>query len=790
MLTRSSVRPRQTGVAARVFSAVATLMVAASLSAQSAGDARPFEIIGHRGAAGLAPENTLAAFRRACALGVTGIELDVHLSADTVLVVHHDYTLHPELTRDSAGTYSIAEPRPLLRQLTVGALQRFDVGQLRPGSDYAKRHPAQVARQGERIPTLDEVITLFKSDCAPPTRLVVEIKTDPTRPEVSASPVELAERTVAQLRARGVADRTQIIAFDWRVVRHVQQIAPAIPTSYLSFEGRDSTDWNTIEIGRPGAAIWMGGLDVDDYAGSVPQAIAATGGKHWSPQFRNVTPARLADAHALGLRVYPWTVDDPADMKALIEMGVDGITTDRPDLLQQVLAARGQSSPSGAPRPPAASANGPTRPSPARPNVVLIMTDDMGWADLGSYGARDIRTPNLDRLAKQGVRFTQFYANATTCSPTRAGLITGRYQQRYRVEEPLPAHSPAPSDPSVRGLNASPYSLPRLLKNNGYATALIGKWHLGYQPEQSPNAHGFDLFYGLKSGYHDYYRHTDSRGEPDLWENETRITAEGYSTDLITARAVAFIGEHAKDPFFLDVAFNAPHWPFQRPDSPSVAIGNARFLRPADSLTSTRADYVRMVERMDQGVGRILAALEQHGLSRNTIVIFTNDNGGEWLSDNRPLFNRKYSTWEGGIRVPAIVRWPGRIAAGQVTAQVGITMDLTASILAATGTRVPAEAQLEGMNLFPILERRAPLADRTLFWRAVLANRTMYAVRKGALKMVVDANHLFLYDIPRDPGERTDLARFRTADARRLRLALDAWQREVDAEAVRRGLHN
>jgi glycerophosphoryl diester phosphodiesterase len=334
-------RPRTTAaLLAAVWCALS--LPAARLDAQTRSDARSFEIIGHRGAAGLAPENTLAAFRRACALGVTGIELDVHLSADSVLVVHHDYTLHPDLTRDSSGAYSITEPRPLLRALSVPQLQRYDIGQLRPGSDYAKRHPLQQPSEGERMPTLTEVITLFKAECAPPARLVVEIKTDPTRPELSASPALLAERTVAQLQAYRVEDRAQIIAFDWRAVMRVQQIAPTIPTSYLTFEGRDSTDWNTIEIGRPGAAAWMGGVDVDDHGGSIPRAIAAAGGKHWSPHFKNVTPERLAEAHALGLRVYPWTVDDPADMKALIAMGVDGITTDRPDLLRDVLAALGR----------------------------------------------------------------------------------------------------------------------------------------------------------------------------------------------------------------------------------------------------------------------------------------------------------------------------------------------------------------------------------------------------------------------------------------------------------------
>lgn len=309
-------------------------------AAQPSKNDRPFEIIGHRGAAGLAPENTMAAFRRACAVGVTGIELDVHLTADSVLVVHHDYTLHPDLTRDSLGAYSIREPRPLLRTLSLASLRSYDVGTLRPGSDYAARHPEQHAGN-ERIPTLDEVITLFRAECPSPARLVVEIKTDPTRPELSAPPALLAERTVAMLRARGVADRAQIIAFDWRAVMHAQRIAPEIPTSYLTFEGKDSTDWTTVERQRPGAAAWMGGVDVDEHAGSVPRAIAAAGGKHWSPNARNVTAEAVAEAHALGLRVYPWTVNDVTDMQRLIALGVDGITTDRPDLLRTVLAKRG-----------------------------------------------------------------------------------------------------------------------------------------------------------------------------------------------------------------------------------------------------------------------------------------------------------------------------------------------------------------------------------------------------------------------------------------------------------------
>src|SRR5688500_2013405 len=211
-------------------------------------------------------------------------------------------------------------------------------------------------------------------------------------------------------------------------------------------------------------------------------------------------------------------------------------------------------------------------PAASRPNVVLVITDDMGWADLSSYGATDIKTPNIDSLGRDGIRLTDFYANGVLCTPTRAALIAGRYQQRYAMEAAL-GHAASPS--SERGLPATGHSLPQLLKNNGYATALVGKWHLGYKPEFSPNAHGFDYFFGLKSGYHDFYRHNDSNGKPDLWEDDAPIDVVGYTTDLITERALKFIEQNANRPFFIDVAYNAPHWPFQAPDKPSTARGNA-----------------------------------------------------------------------------------------------------------------------------------------------------------------------------------------------------------------------
>jgi arylsulfatase A-like enzyme len=422
--------------------------------------------------------------------------------------------------------------------------------------------------------------------------------------------------------------------------------------------------------------------------------------------------------------------------------------------------------------------------TPSRPNIILIITDDVGYGDIGSYGAPDIKTPNIDALAKAGTRFTQFYANASSCTPTRAGLISGRYQQRFAMERPLGAVSTADGE---LGLPATGRSLPQLLRTAGYTTALIGKWHLGYLPQFSPLKHGFDSFFGFKSGYIDYYEHTDSTGKPDLFENDTPTPAGGYMTDLITQRSVKFIAEQSKSPFFLEVAYNAAHWPYQVPDHPSKAIDNSRHLLPQDENTGTRADYVKIMERADQGVGQIMAAVDRHGLAANTIVVFTNDNGGEWLSRNAPLFNRKFTLYEGGIRVPAVVRWPGHVPAGVVSTQVGITMDLSASILAAAGATVPADAKLEGINLWPLLAKGAKPVSRTLFWRVTTAGLNQKAVRDGDWKLLIEGTaRVMLFDVSKDLGERNDVAASNTAVVRRLHQQLLAWEKDVDAEAKSR----
>lgn len=421
----------------------------------------------------------------------------------------------------------------------------------------------------------------------------------------------------------------------------------------------------------------------------------------------------------------------------------------------------------------------------SRPNVVLILMDDLGYGDIGSHGVKDANTPNLDRLAREGVRLTDAYANGANCSPTRAGLITGQYQQRHGIEWPLGS---VPGD-SARGLRVTGASLPALLKANGYATGLIGKWHLGFKPEFGPNAHGFDEFFGFLSGAVGYYTHRRDDGTPDLYENTTPVDVPAYLTDEISGRAVSFVDRHSNHPFFLEVAYNAVHWPFDAPDMPGAArhhappppesSGTPRLYQgPTLGAPATRADYVRMLERADAGVGQVLAALDRRGLTRNTLVIFTNDNGGEWLSRNAPLSNRKSTLWEGGIRVPMILRWPGHLPANVSSAQVAITMDLTASILAITRTEIPPKSKLDGIDLLPTLSGRSPLVERQLFWR-IRRPYEQRATRSGRWKLLQDGRNFYLFDVFEDPGERHDLTAAHPELVRKLNAALDRWEEEV-----------
>ena len=426
---------------------------------------------------------------------------------------------------------------------------------------------------------------------------------------------------------------------------------------------------------------------------------------------------------------------------------------------------------------------------PARPNVVVFIMDDLGYGDVGSYGAPDAKTPNIDRLAREGVKLTDFYANHANCSPTRTAFITGRYQQRYGIESPL-RHD------DTRHLPPSDTSLPRLLKTTGYATGLIGKWHLGKDAASGPNRHGFDEFWGFRRGGVDYYTHHVATPAAvrldapihDLYHNEEPTTSTAYLTDEITRRAEAFIQQRADGPFFLEVAYNATHWPYQRPDLPEGQRGWSHYRE-----SGTRADYVAMLERADHGVGRILDALDRLKLAPNTFVIFTSDNGGEWLSRNAPLFHRKNTLWEGGIRVPLLMRWPARLGAGVTSSQVGITMDLTATIVAAAEVRPPANYRPEGIDLVAAVQKGTPV-ERTLFWRLPPAPNaagtplvTQRAVRRANWKYIDDRGQYFLFDLRADSGERNDVAQQHADLMRELRDLMAKWEADVDAEAKERG---
>lgn len=410
----------------------------------------------------------------------------------------------------------------------------------------------------------------------------------------------------------------------------------------------------------------------------------------------------------------------------------------------------------------------------AKPNILFIMADDLGYGDLGSYGVPDIRTPHLDRLARQGVRLTDFYANGPTCSPTRYAFMTGQYQQRGGLEYALFYQQKG------AGLPPDGATLATRLKTAGYATALIGKWHLGYDEGRTPNRQGFDYFFGLLGGNHHYFNHLDRSGVPDLFLNEQPVERDGYSTGLFTNDALRYLGETRDQPFFLFLAYNAPHFPYQGPGDA------AREVKPKEKSwgQGTRANYVSMVERLDQGIGRVLAELERRGLAENTLVVFTSDNGGDPKGRNLPLRELKSSVWEGGIRVPCIVRFPGRVPAGVESSQVGITMDWTVSLLKIAGAPKPA---LDGIDILPLLAGKRPPQTRTLFWRRVpepvrRGVKPMRAMRAGSWKFIDKPDGTrFLFDLSSDPSESHDLAAAHPERCAEFQRQLDAWEAQFPA---------
>lgn len=389
---------------------------------------------------------------------------------------------------------------------------------------------------------------------------------------------------------------------------------------------------------------------------------------------------------------------------------------------------------------------------PRPPNIVFILADDLGYADLSCFGRRDYSTPALDKLAAEGMRFTSAYSNSPDCSATRVALMTGCYQYRLPVglAEPL-------AGPKL-GLEPGLPTLPSRLRDAGYSTALIGKWHLGELPKFGPLQSGYDHFWGFRRAGIDYFSH-ENLGGHDLWDDNTEIHRSGYSTDLFGDQALVMLKRFAENrkPFFLSVHFNAPHWPWE---GPADEAESQRVAPPKDLASFAHFDggtlktYGQMVRRLDFQVGRILKALKSHGLERDSIVIFTSDNGGERFSDTWPFSGRKNELLEGGLRVPTIVRWPGEIRPGSTSDTPVITMDWMPTLLSATGVSADSSLEPDGIDIAPLFSG-SRMADRALFWR--FRTNDQRALRFGQWKYLKIRTNEFLFDVLADPLERANL---------------------------------
>ena len=417
---------------------------------------------------------------------------------------------------------------------------------------------------------------------------------------------------------------------------------------------------------------------------------------------------------------------------------------------------------------------------PTRPNIVFIVADDLGYADLGCYGGRDASfgpvSPVLDGLAAQGLKLTQGYSNSPVCSPTRFALMTGRYQYRLRgaAEEPINSKS---RGSTTLGLPPEHPTLPSLLRDAGYRTALMGKWHLGYPPAFSPLRSGYDEFFGPMSGGVDYFTHCSSTGQHDLYLNDAEQQEDGYLTDLITDHSLDFVrrmagGARSGTPFFLSLHYTAPHWPWETRDDEALAQevkGNLFHLHGGNIDT-----YRRMIHHMDEGIGRLMDLLRAEGLERDTLVVFTSDNGGERFSDNWPLVGGKMDLTEGGIRVPWIAHWPAVIAPGSTSTQTCMTMDWTATMLDAAGAPAAASHPLDGRSLMPLLRDATWRDDQPLFWR--MNHRGQRAMRHGPWKYLRVDGHDYLFNLEGDERERANLAPIAPERLAAMVQAWEAWE--------------
>ena len=409
-----------------------------------------------------------------------------------------------------------------------------------------------------------------------------------------------------------------------------------------------------------------------------------------------------------------------------------------------------------------------------KPNLIIIMADDLGYGDLSCYGNKAYRTPHLDTLARAGMRFTDYHSNGAVCSPTRAALLTGRYQQRAGVDGVIYAGF---NQNRNHGLHQGETTFAELLATAGYQSGCFGKWHLGYHKKFNPVHHGFVRFRGYVSGNIDYQSHYDRVGAYDWWEGLAHIREKGYSTHLITRHAVKFIESHKDRPFCLYVPHEAPHTPFQGPTDPGFRVKGKVVPEKRTAAFKKRA-YREMVQEMDKGVGEIVSVLTRLGLTKNTLVFFISDNGATSIGSNGSLRGNKGQLWEGGHRVPAIASWPGRIAAGTTCDDLSIGIDILPTLLELSGAEKPAAHRLDGRSLVPSLLGKKNRGERKLYW----GFRRQQAMRQGPWKYVRELKGqeaAALYNLSSDPGEKENLAGKDPARLASMRKDYAAWRKDV-----------
>ncbi len=403
-----------------------------------------------------------------------------------------------------------------------------------------------------------------------------------------------------------------------------------------------------------------------------------------------------------------------------------------------------------------------------KPNIILIMADDMGYGDIGCYGIKSIKTPVLDKMAADGIKFTDYHSNGAVCTPTRASLLTGNYQQRAGLEGVINAQM----DKRIYGIADSEVTMAEIFQKSGYQTGIFGKWHLGYQPEFNPTHHGFNEFYGYVSGNVDYISHRDGIGIYDWWHNTDTCYDKGYVTDLITNQALKFIESNKNNPFLLYLPHEAPHFPYQGRNDKADRMPGLNF-EMSGSRPNKKQAYKEMVEIMDENIGRVLDKLKELNLDKNTFVFFCSDNGATSMGNNGALNGFKSSLWEGGHRVPAIAWYPGKIKPGKMADDPVISMDVLPTLLSVAG--ISNKIRFDGADFSKLLFSEKEMKKRPLFWRF----QNQWVVRMENWKYLKIKEKEYLFDLAKDRGETTNLKDKNPVMIKKFKTLLKDWEKEM-----------